>query len=288
MNFELQVINYRSNNYRSNKKPHCFVALFFYYFMFFSLLATICPPLSFSETFTETRNISAIKNFREIANSFLQGKYNDAVKSSWQLRKDFFYSRYVSEAEYLAGLSYLKLGRYKEARAIFKKLCHSSQNKDKFYLGLANSYYLEENWDKATSIFQEALRIFPQSTLKGVIYFKLGKCNQKKGEWETAKYYFSKLVQKFPQSLEAKQAKEILEKGEFYFTLQIAAFASKDNVKKAKYQLIREGYPAYISVIEKELGKFYRLRVGRFDLRQEAEAVKKNLEKDGYSPKIYP
>jgi len=36
------------------------------------------------------------------------------------------------------------------------------------------------------------------------------------------------------------------------------------------------------------LRKFYRLRVGRFDLRQEAEAVKKNLEKDGYSPKIYP
>ncbi len=259
------------------RRKHFLIVLFF---LFFSLPYVLCPMLSSADTVKD--------NFREVTKSFLQGDYSAALKSSWRLREKFPYSQYAAEAKYLAGLSYLKLKRYKKAEEIFKNLSKSRHSKNKFYLGWANSYYLQENWDKTVSVLGEALRRFPRTELKGIVYFKLGRCKQKKGEWGVAKYYFTKLVQKFPLSLEAKEAKRILEKGEFYFTVQIGAFTNRDNAQGVKYQLIQQGYPAYISVLEKEWQKFYRLRVGRFDLHAEAEAIKKNLEKEGYSPKIYP
>ena len=259
------------------------LSLLFVLFFLFSSLVTgnwVTGDLAFADT--------AKDNFREVVKSFLEDKYIAAVKLSWRLREEFPYSQYATEAKYLAGLSYLKLKKYKEAEKIFKDLSKSRHSKDKFYLGWANCYYLQENWDKAISILQEALRKFPHTELKGIVYFKLGRCKQKKGEWGVAKYHFNKLVQKFPSSLEAKEAKKILEEGEFYFTVQLGAFTDRDNAQRAKYQLIQQGYSAYISVLEKEWQKFYRLRVGRFDLRAEAEAIKRSLEKEGYSPKIYP
>ncbi|OQX53630.1 MAG: hypothetical protein B5M48_02930 [Candidatus Omnitrophica bacterium 4484_213] len=249
-------------------------------FLLFSLSFSLCPLPVFAETVRES--------FQEVAKSFLEGDYSRAIKSSWRLREEFPHSQYAIEAKYLAGLAYLKLKGYKKAEKIFKDLCKARHSKDKFYLGLANSYYLQEDWERALSVLQEALRRFPSTELKGVIYFRLGRCKQKKGEWGAAKYYFTKLVQEFPLGLEAKEAKKILEEGEFYFTVQLGAFTDKQNAQRVKYQLIQQGYPAYISVLEKEWQRFYRLRVGRFGLRQEAEVVKKNLEKEGYKPRIYP
>ncbi len=254
----------------------------FLLFVLFFLFSVFCPLSSgvFANTVKE--------DFKEVMQSFLQSEYNETVDSSWRFRKRFPLSQYSSEAKYLSGLSYLKLKEYEKAEGVFKGLCEKRRSKDKFYLGWANCCYLQENWDEAVFVLKEALLRFGGTELKGAIYFKLAKSNQKKGEWATAKYYWTKLMRGFPEGLEAKQAKEILAKGEFYFTVQVGAFADRDNAQKVKYRLTQQNYPAYISVIDKKEGKFYRLRVGRFDLRKTAEAIKKNLEKEGYNPSIYP
>ena len=259
--------------------------------LFFCLIFSLifCFPIPFAWSSPVRSSVSVKEKFAQVARSFLEGEYSKALRFSWQLRQEFPSSPYAKKAKYLSALSYLKTEHLNQAKQIFRDLREErGGGKERYYLGEANLYYLTEDWERCISTLEQMLSKFPSSSLKAAAYFRLGRCKQKKGVWEGAKYYFTKLLQQFPSSLEAKEAEKILEKGEFYFTLQIGAFKKKENAQKMKYYLKEKGYPAYISIFEKDGRELYRLRVGKFNLRKEAEAVRRRLEAEGYKVEIYP
>lgn len=76
----------------------------------------------------------------------------------------------------------------------------------------------------------------------------------------------------------AASSADILEKP---FAIQVYSFQDKDRAELALASLSNDGYPAYI--VTKDLGEkglWHRVWVGRFQTKEEAEALLKELKKD--------
>ncbi len=79
-----------------------------------------------------------------------------------------------------------------------------------------------------------------------------------------------------------------LEGQDTFHTVQVGAFTNYDNAEKFIEELRKKGYDVYSVLCMLSGKKLCRVRIGKFETRGEAEALKKKLEKDGYFAKIFP
>lgn len=71
------------------------------------------------------------------------------------------------------------------------------------------------------------------------------------------------------------------------FSVQVAALVNRTVADGELSKLLAKGYPAYI--VEPEAGaspRFFRVRVGHFTTRAEADDMRRRLEKDQYKTLI--
>ncbi|MGE5445833.1 MAG: SPOR domain-containing protein [Ignavibacteriales bacterium] len=112
-----------------------------------------------------------------------------------------------------------------------------------------------------------------------------------KGESETTKVGEEKKLSPSPASESIKtEAKKAVKKdiavapaGETQgkYTVQIGSSQKEEEAKKIVKSLISKGYPAFIKVAEiPGKGTWYRIRIGTFKTREEAELYRDNLKKD--------
>ncbi|NOX21418.1 MAG: SPOR domain-containing protein [Nitrospirae bacterium] len=75
-----------------------------------------------------------------------------------------------------------------------------------------------------------------------------------------------------PATVEETKPFPIQSKTANYYTIQVGAFSSKAEAEKLKNRLKKKGYTVFINTLKK--GKIlYRVRVGRFIKRSDAEAA---------------
>jgi len=217
---------------------------------------------------------------------YLQGSYSDSIN---ECAVNISRNKNVDEAYYLLGLNYLKINDTEKAREKLKFFLDNfkaSKYMDNARLAYADSFFLEQRFPEAREIYEEMLR--KNSALAPTAILRLGQCALKTGNWQEAKNYFDSLKQKYPLSLEAKQADTLTQADVSYFTIQVGAFANSRNAQKLKDKLQGKNFDAYIDEFKTAEGILYRVRVGRLSSRQEAESLKSVLEKEGYPTKIFP
>ena len=108
-----------------------------------------------------------------------------------------------------------------------------------------------------------------------------------KGEW------YRVLVGFYRAPEEAQKAVLELKKREYHnafvvrppFTVEIGIFSGDEKLKKLKAHLISKGYSAY-SLPNRATKNKIRLLVGAFWTEKEAETVTKDLQKEGFKPKV--
>jgi len=108
-----------------------------------------------------------------------------------------------------------------------------------------------------------------------------------KGNW------YRVLVGFYRTSEEAQKAALELKKREYHhafvvrppFTVEIGIFSGDEKLKKLKAHLISKGYSAY-SLPNRATKNKIRLLVGAFWTEKEAETVTKDLQKEGFKPKV--
>ncbi len=222
---------------------------------------------------------------------FLNSNYQEVINITTKIVSLNPRSRYADDALYLRGVSYLKKARYEQAREDFNRILDEyprSNLNSSAKTSLADSYYLAEDVNEAIIRYREFAIDNPRSPLLGIVYFRLGRCYQKKGRWGEAEYYFKKVCKDYPLSFEATQAATVLEEDHLYFTVQVGSFREKTNALEIRDRLKKEGQPAYLSQIQQKGELLYRVRVGKFDTRSEAVYTARQLKKKGYLAKIYP
>jgi cell division septation protein DedD len=69
------------------------------------------------------------------------------------------------------------------------------------------------------------------------------------------------------------------------YVVQVGAFNANDIASKEVAKLQGKGYPAFVfSEPERTPGPRYKVRVGPYSARAEADQILKNLTKEGYKP----
>ena len=69
--------------------------------------------------------------------------------------------------------------------------------------------------------------------------------------------------------------------GEKLYTLQEGAYANKNEASRKLKALEKQGYPAYLVTVEKKRRPLYRVRIGKYDSKEEAKQAQERLMKDG-------
>lgn len=220
--------------------------------------------------------------------SFLKGDYDIAIKNCDTMINSGVSSE-IPRAFYLKARIFLKQGRISEARQIFSKILAdfpAGEFSDEAQLGFADTFFAEENFDRAIGEYRKIGEKYPQSPFCAIALYKLSKSCLKAGRMEEARFYFQKLQQDYPSSFESKLIDE-LDNSEFAYSVQVGCFSKYENAERLVAKLKKKGFDAYIS--EKEGAPvFYRVRVGKFRTQEQAQACKASLIRAGYKTKICP
>lgn len=216
------------------------------------------------------------KQAKEMASQSLSSELNDDDKN---------------EVLYYSGLCDLRLGLYVEARETFTGLIKAKTDemlRDKTYLGLFDSYYMDGEYEQALDTAKRLLDISPKSEFLSLVYLKFARANLRLAKWDKAREYLKKITVQFPESLETHIAKQLLNEKQ-YFAVQVGAFMDQKRAEKLTLELQKKGEYAYIvETVDQQGRKFFRVRVGQLVLLDEAQKLESKLSREGYPTQIYP
>lgn len=121
----------------------------------------------------------------------------------------------------------------------------------------------------------------------GTLYL-WGVCALQLDHLEEGRLALERLISRYPSSPWRTQAQGLLQQGTFYYCVQAGSFSSDQNAKQLAAEIKKRGYAAEVS--EGVLGgkTFYRVRVGRFGSRSEAEKELERLRREGFPGRIFP
>lgn len=222
---------------------------------------------------------------------FLQKQYVQAIDECAQVVKSYpARPEVVSQANYLAGVSYTHLFDFLTAKKNFKAIVETYKGSAYYedaYMGLADVEFLQENYNEALKIYEEFLRLDPSKKRRATLYFRLAEIYLKQGREQEYKTYFDKLQKEYPLSFEAKDSLR-LRGQDSGFTVQVGAFTNYENAEKFISRLKEQGYEVYSVLCMLSGKKLCRIRIGHYKSEEEAQEVKRKLLKDGYFAKVFP
>lgn len=70
------------------------------------------------------------------------------------------------------------------------------------------------------------------------------------------------------------------------YTIQVGAFTNRDNALQLQHTLARRFDGVYVATLEGNTGRYYRVRLGHFERREQAVAVARSVTPLGLSPVI--
>lgn len=192
--------------------------------------------------------------------------------------------------EYYLALSYLYTGDYQKAKDILtslKRIRNDADLEQKIYLGLMDTYFFQEDYQKALSLGDKFLEQWKSSAYLSLVYLKQAKVYLKLANWEKANMILKKITSGFPNSLEVEVANRLLEEKQ-YFAVQIGSFIERNSAEELVSDMRLKGYYAYIIESRGTKNKFYRVRVGKLAMLSEAKLLRNKLMDKGYQCQICP
>jgi len=230
-------------------------------------------------------------DLRNIKTAFLKKDYKAAIQEGEKLIATAQGPQGLEELYYILGVSYLKEENYLRASDIFEIII-KEYNDSAFYeeasLGLGDTFFLRGKITQAKETYERLLISLKKKSLEPLIYERLIQCYLRLEDKKSADDLLNLLKQRFPDYLSMLDTSgSILTEIDFY-TIQVGAFTKKINAERLLKKLTDQGYPAYIP--DSSLGQtfIYRVRVGRYRTLYEAQEVAKKLLSEGYPARIIP
>jgi|GEM_PF-863452 tetratricopeptide (TPR) repeat protein len=214
--------------------------------------------------------------------NYLSGEYEEIVKAEGDGAAN-------EQSLYILGLTYLKTAEYIKARQTFEKLIAQfpdSPARQRVMFKIADTYFLEGSYPRAISTYKDIEQKQRDGDLTALLTLRFAQIAAKEGKWEDKDKYTALIKTKYPGSPEEKYAKRLDDYGDF-FTIQIGAFDELKNALQMKRGLQKKFDPYTVQETRNGV-TLYKIRIGRFRNRQDAEKVAVKLREEGYPAKIYP
>lgn len=152
-------------------------------------------------------------------------------------------------AMYLRGLSAAKSGKRQMAYADLRRCVESAKSGDVRWragLLLGVMYFEDNQWNDASRTFNIANSNMPERSPMDFVLWRLGQCYERTGRWSLATTQFEKLVQKFPSSEFAANARRRAETRPTYFAVRCGAFGNVQNAQRMATDLRQQGFSASV------------------------------------------
>ncbi len=222
-------------------------------------IGSVVVILSFILSFTGGEIFAQTSSLTKIETLILKDAYSQAARECQKLLAHHHQSKIQSKGHYLLGVCLLKQSRFEEARENFNLILgryRRGEFSDDAALGIADSYFLAQDFNRAAKEYEQFIRDFPRSELTEIARRQLNLCRQGKAPVSS------------------------------YFSVQLGCFANKANAERLRNKLIDAGYQAYI--LDSAADALYHVRIGRFSNRLEAEFLEQRLKAEGYTTKVCP
>ncbi len=218
----------------------------------------------------------------DVHKEYLYGNYDDAIKIAKDLRES-------DETLYYLGLSYIKIGDYSKARTSLRRLLHRFPGSS-FYepsmIKLADTYFLEKDYSRAKELYFEIEQRAASDDFSPAVLLRLAQIASRQGKWDEKTKYTRCIKSKYPKASEMRFVKVLDALGDF-FTIQVGAFGVRKNALLLVEEL-KDEYSPYIVKERKGNYLLYKVRVGKFKNRYDAQKVSSELLNGGYPARIYP
>jgi len=221
---------------------------------------------------------------------FLQGNFRRVIFEG-QSQASRIHIGNTDELNYILGLSYLKETQIASAQDCFRRITSNLNSKfnAQATLGLADSYLVAGQFQKAEDIYNKLIADDSNSSQKAALLYRLSQLESKRGNSAEANEYLSKLRRDFPLSPELRFGKGITTavipvNDAREYSVQAGFFMNINNANNLKDKLLAKDYPAYIE----NSGVGYRVKVGRFKTQKEALSLESRLSAEGFQTKICP
>ena len=204
-------------------------------------------------------------NLEPMKIDYLKGDYQQALQEGERIIATASRnSSGLDELYYFLGLSYLKVENYLRASDVFEILCNEfkqSRFLQRGRLGMADSYYLRNDFSRAEREYTTLLTDYPDSVYRPLVHQRLAQLYLRRGD--------------------AQQTE--------FFSVQVGSFSQKANAENLRQKLKQQGYSVYIEeAAGVDAAAMYRVKIGKLKSREEASKLKETLSGDGYPTKICP
>lgn len=224
--------------------------------------------------------------FLEGQRHFLNGDYTGAVKSFEQFIAQNPRSRSIPEVHYWIGVSRLKLERYRDAERAFRRCLATKPDstlKLKAWVGVGDSYRLQNRFDHAAKVYERVLRTRSRGIERDLITFNRGISLLRHGNPAAGKRVLRDCARTYPGSQWASRAAEAVRLAGS-FRVQTGAFSKRANAEKEMQRLKARGFNPRI---ETSSGNFC-VRVGNARTWKEALALANRLRAKGFQASCLP
>jgi len=180
---------------------------------------------------------------------------------------------------YLLGLCYQEAGETRKAENIWQALIPGPE-KERSLLALAHLKSKDGTLTESEKIFRQFSKEFPNSQYQPAALFGLAEVlSRKKNKTQENLAILNRLRRRYPFSGEAEKATQFLNRESGPYTIQIGSFVDLNRAEKVTEDLSSKGYEAYI-VRMLDGSVSYRVRIGNFKNKKEAESAGQSLKKN--------
>jgi TolA-binding protein len=222
---------------------------------------------------------------------YAKGYYVSAGKMYRDLVKTYSESEHADDAAYWAASCHLVADRPDSALADWRTFLSTypdSELRDRALLGTGDALYAMANYDEAIATYKDVLKTSSERDVKSSALYRLGQCYDHLKQSETARRYYDRIINDYPKSIEwallrGKQERNTMSssQGSQVYTIQVGAFAHKQNAIRLHDSLAQKGYD--VEVLSKygaDGSLLHAVQIGTYQDQEDAREVVERLERE--------
>lgn len=223
-----------------------------------------------------------------------QGLYVTARKQLLSIPES---SPFHPEAEYLAARCYMLSGEYEDAILKYRDIVGRPYQSEYSYwasLGIADAYYEIGNYREAEQVYYELLRPELDDDIYALALLGMMESARASNRPADSEKYLEifedryhagldiaplrKHQQVTQKSAQTAKREEKTRPGERFY-IQVGAFSVKDNAIRIAGLYKESGYDVYMEPFIERGQEYYRIMIGGYNSKQQAEFIQRRLEK---------
>ncbi len=264
-------------------KPHACRLALLAVLVVFSCNTTGGPSQDYLERHDRGVDLFKLKQFEESKRTFeaLLADYPDGhLNNGVRLR--------VASCDFL-------LGNVEEARRVYREIIDSVTDPSLKVLAIQSLGDLELHvgqYERAAGYFEQAMELEPDPAKRRRIEYRHGLSLQQAGRFADARDVFRGIAAVAPGTSEAADAEARLQLPDF-FTVQIGAYGRRAGADALASVYRQRGFAVQVEPVQRGDATLYRVWIGRYDSRRQAEQMRARLlesgiVEDGVRPMVVP